>query len=183
MKLFRKKTTNDPVVPQLEQYYDDQRGWKLWVRRIIGILIVLVIVFAIGWAAWAVYNRVTDDGLDDGSIDSQTSQDGTQTPSDTTTKKEGSDSENSTDETANDSQAAAPATGNDDDSSSTGTATDSAKDQSASAATDSTAGKGEPAQTIPKTGPADTAALVIGASVIGAVAHRLLLSRRTLTRS
>ena len=45
---FGQKKTNNEIIG-LDGYYDQPGGWKLWVRRIVGIVAVLALVFAFAW--------------------------------------------------------------------------------------------------------------------------------------
>jgi preprotein translocase subunit Sec61beta len=63
MKLFRRKNSDTNQVPAgLESYYDQQSGWKLWVRRIVGIVAIIVLLALLFWAGRWVYNSVTGSG-------------------------------------------------------------------------------------------------------------------------
>lgn len=65
MKFLRRNTDTTNVPPELESYYD-QGGWKLWVRRIVGVLALLAILAAIVWAAIWVFNAIA--GNDDEAV-------------------------------------------------------------------------------------------------------------------
>lgn len=64
MKFFKRKTdTNNPTT-ELEPYYE-QSGWKLWVRRAVGVLALLILLGLIIWAAMWVYGSVTNDNVEE----------------------------------------------------------------------------------------------------------------------
>lgn len=169
MKLFRRSDTNETVPPELEQYYDEQPRWKLWVRRIVGVIVLLLIVFAIGWAAWAVYNRVTDDGVDENNNDqNQNSQNEGQSSDNEHEQNGGSDHEAGSGSTSGGSSNGTQGSANGQ-SGQDGTATTvpAAGDES-----------GNAAASMPKTGPENVFIIAGVAVILGAGSHYYLTNRR-----
>lgn len=167
MKLFGKKDAGQqPVVPQLDQYYTDEPRWKVWVRRIVGIVVVLLIVFAIGWAAWAVYNRVTDDGVDEGNNGTDSSQNEGGAIQDGTDTEAGQEDGTSTHDSSSTDE---------DNHDTTGSAT-SDPNKGGDASTPAPASDSA-AKTMPATGPADTALVVVSAAAVGTLGHYILNRR------
>lgn|GEM_PF-2921087 len=176
MKLFgRKSDEQQPVVPQLEQYYAEEPKWKLWVRRIVAVLVVLLIVFAIGWAAWAVYNRVTDDGVDESDTNTGSSQNESGASQDT---DGGEDSDTTTGDSSSDTSGDSD---NSDDSATGGGTSNSGQNRGGATVPAAGDASGNESYTMPKTGPADTVLIVAGAALVGALGH-YTVSRRALRR-
>lgn len=74
MALFRRKTDSTQT-PGLENYYEQPSGWRLWVRRIVGVVAVLLLIALLIWAASWVYGSVTDDGAQDTNTTEEAEQD------------------------------------------------------------------------------------------------------------
>lgn len=93
---FGRKTDNSDIAG-LDGYYDQPGGWRLWVRRIIGVLAILALLAAFIWAATWVYGSVTDDTVDGGEESGQVTSPGDDsidtgtTTGDGTTGGEGTD--------------------------------------------------------------------------------------------
>lgn len=58
---FGRKTSEDQIAG-LESYYAQPGGWRLWVRRLVGVLAALVLLFAFVWAGAWVYRSVANTG-------------------------------------------------------------------------------------------------------------------------
>lgn len=99
---------SDTGISGIDGYYDQPGGWRLWVRRIVGIFVILALLAAFIWAATWVYDSVTNDNVengeesgqvttpDDGSIDNGAPTDGEGTTTDGTDSTNGSTSTDST---------------------------------------------------------------------------------------
>lgn len=61
MALFKRKNSNLQVPAELEQYYE-RPAWQMWARRIVALVVVVLILFAVFMLARAVYRNVADDG-------------------------------------------------------------------------------------------------------------------------
>jgi cytoskeletal protein RodZ len=63
MKLFsRDKNQNVPA--DLEPYMTGVNNWRMWVRRIVAIVVLIVLVAAVVWAGVKVYSSVVDDNTE-----------------------------------------------------------------------------------------------------------------------
>lgn len=65
------RKTNTGDLSGIEGYYDQPGGWRLWMRRIIGVLVILLLLAVFAWAAMWVYQSVTDDSADSSSESGQ----------------------------------------------------------------------------------------------------------------
>lgn len=93
MKLPGRNTDDSDVPPELKPYYE-QNGWRMWLRRVVGVVLLLAIAAAMVWAAVWVFGAITGDNSTD-STNTSTSQDS----EDTTTPPATDDTESDTDAT------------------------------------------------------------------------------------
>ena len=197
MKLFRRTDTGDKVPAELEPYYENRGGWRLWVRRIVAVAVLLALLFLLAWGARGLYNRVTDDGADQGG----------KTNNQLTEEKR--DRDNQQDKKPTEQQGGAARGGGtapdqpsgDRPTNNGGTTTQNNQGQTSGTATDQpsqqtdrsggqatvpasgdesgnmAAKEGEP---LPNTGPEDALVTALAAGIFGGLMHRFILSRRSI---
>ena len=170
MALLKKKQ-KEAVPAELEAFYEREPAAKRWARRILAIIIVVVLVAGLAWAATKVYQQVTNRDVEMGSNGGDTAQQDTQGATDTaddgatttpsedsaTTGQEGTVGEETTE------QPAAPST---DDQT-----TDEGVVDSGAVSTTSN-------ENLPSTGPADALWIVFGAITVGALGYQIKLRRQ-----
>lgn len=61
---FGRKTNTDNLIT-LDSYYEKPSALRLWSRRILGILIIALLLFAFVWAALWVYRSLTNNSEED----------------------------------------------------------------------------------------------------------------------
>lgn len=160
MKLFRRTDTSQQVPAELQPYYDEPT-WKVWVRRAVYIIMALLVLFVIVWAGWAVYKSVTDDGSEKPKTpiaqnDNKNNNKGSENKSSSGTENNGK----SGSETQNGSSGQSLPSGQ--------SSTDESGKETTTPSTSA----------MPKTGPADTLAIVSTAVVLSALGHYLYTNRR-----
>lgn len=149
----RQKTT--PVPPELQPYYDGNkgRGWLRWLIRILVVVaLVVVIIFGILWLA---HRHDTSNKSAKSPSTSQTEKQ--KAPSQSSNKSESTNGDSSS--TSSDANTSS------DTESSSSTATPTSSTQSAS---------------IPNTGPGDTVALFIGVTLIGTLLYQIRLRLKSV---
>ena len=190
MRWFRRSDTGDKVPAELEPYYENRGGWRLWVRRIVALVVLLALLFLLAWGVRGLYNRVTGDDADQGKTNKQLTEqkrdrdnkDDKQAEKDTGTSTNGAENKPSDDnQTASNSDSSSQdnqnqtsgsaATNQDNQTAGSGQATVPASGD----ASGNTAATGT--EPLPNTGPEDVISSVLAASLIGAIFHRLVLVR------
>lgn len=75
MKLFNRKPKTTQIPTELEPYYSNQSGWRVWARRVLTVIVIIAVLFALVWAARAVYRQITDNDTGTSNETSQTERD------------------------------------------------------------------------------------------------------------
>jgi cytoskeletal protein RodZ len=169
----RTQTTAD-VPAELEQYYNQPVPKYVWALRFVALLLLLAILFAIGWAAQAVYHSLTDDNkaanTQNGTHKTQTAQN---KPKPTQPQNNGTSTNNKPQASGGSSSQQAPGTA---------PSPNPSPSPEPAAASGSPTPAAQPTPTeVPKTGPEDVVVPVAGAVMAGTAAHAVY-SRRKLAR-
>lgn len=131
MKLFNRKPKATNIPAELEPYYSKTPTWRVVVRRIFAVILILAVIVALVWAVRAVYRQVTNDGDEHKTTETSQQQDD-DTQRDKATDASSDNESNGAREQTNDADTATGANGN-----------------ATSGEANSTAGDGE---TMPRTG-------------------------------
>lgn len=188
MALLRKKTDTEETTTGLENYYEEPGGWRVWARRVAGVVAALLLLAILIWAATWVWGAVTGDDAEERNETNATQEvDGdTEAPAPAPTEGgQGSDangtSDGNIDENTNggESNIGEGVTNDDtsDDSASGNTGTTGTSGSNGSSDTDTLAKEGT--ADLPATGPAGAAALVGITSVLGAAGHSIVTRFRS----
>lgn len=176
MPLFRRR--KEAVPAELEPFYEKEPTWRIWLRRIVAVLVLIALIAAIIWAAVTVYRQVTNQDVaveNNGPETSENQPEGL--PEDTDDQQGSSD-----DQAANDGQAdeqnGATGSGADEQSGGSGS-TGTSNDDSTTGGTGSVGGVQQESTTgdLPSTGPADVAVFVLVATVLGAAGYQIKLRK------
>lgn len=182
MPLFRRK--KEAVPAELEPFYEKEPTWRIWLRRVVALLVLIALIAAIVWAAVTVYRQVTNQDVAVDNNGSETSEgDSDQIPylpdgSGDDEQSSGADGQGSEQPADNDDSTSEQTDGAAGGSNGANGSQDGTGSTDQSGGSNGGAAQGD-ADNLPNTGPADVAVIVLVATVLGAAGYQIKLRRQS----
>jgi len=177
MPLFRRK--KEAVPAELEPFYEKEPTWRIWLRRIVAVLVLILLIAAIIWAAVTVYRQVTNQDVAVENNGPETSENQPEGLPEDSENEQGSNNDQTTNDDQADEQNGTTGGSTDEQSGGTGSTGTGDNNDDTTSGSDTTGGVQQEGTTgdLPSTGPADVAVFVLVATVLGAAGYQVKLRK------